>query len=128
IPTVDISLNDVLEKDKLVIMSFANVQGKNGTSIRAAMSGSVNKYKDQNFNSYKHKVRNTEVIMGLFYASSISITVNRTISNKAELEAKLGSLPNVNLQVDMSDVNTYTYTLSNSNTPFAASFIDGRDI
>jgi hypothetical protein len=128
IPTIDLSLSTVLDKDKVENMSFINVQGRNGTSVRAAMTAALNKLKDQDFDAYKTRVRNTEVIMGLFYAGSISITVSKSITNKEELEAKLGAIPGVNLSVDVSDAATYKYSLNNSATPFAASFIEGRDI
>lgn len=128
IPTIDLSLSDVLDKSKIINLGFTNVQGKNGTSIRAAMTAALDKIKDQNLDLYKDRIRNTEVVLGLFYAGSVSLSVSSDITNKADLEAKLGSIPGVSLNLDESDNSTYKYTLGNSSTPFAASFIEGRDI
>jgi len=128
IPTTDLSLKDTLDARKVVNMQFSNVQGSNGTVIRSQMTESVNQLKDRDFNLYKERIRHVEVIMGLFFAGSIELEVDRSIENNAEIEAKLRTIPGVTLKVDLSNQNTYKYSLNNDQCPFAAVLIPGRDI
>lgn len=128
IPTTNLSLKDVLTKDNVDSFQFASVQGRNSIGCRTQMSNSVEALKNTNFDRYKQRIRDMEIVLGLFYAGSVVLSIKKTVSNQADIETKLKSIPGVSLSIDTSDSQTIIYSLNNAKCPFAAQFIKGRDL
>ncbi|MDP2386168.1 MAG: hypothetical protein Q8M29_07340 [Bacteroidota bacterium] len=128
IPTLNLSLSNVLAAEKVESFKYKSVQGKNAMEFRGALSDILNSLKTADFEKYKKYVREKEVVLAFYYADSVEIDISRTISNKAELEAKIGSIPGVTITEDLSATQTYKYKISGPACPFAAQFMDGRDI
>ena len=128
IPSLHLNLKGSLDKDVVEGFHFSSIQGKNAIGFNSLISSVIENLKKANFEKYDKKVRNFEVVTGLFYAGSVNIVVKKEISTLAEIEAKLKAIPDTKINIDAADSKTIKYTISNSKCPFAAQFKTGRDI
>lgn len=128
IPSLNLSLKGSMDKDVIEGFHFSAIQGKNAIGVNSLISGAIDKLKKADFEKYDKKIRNFEVVTGLFYAGSVNITVKKEISTLAEIEAKLKAIPDSKFSVDGSDSKTIKYTIANSKCPFAAQFKSGREL
>lgn len=130
IPSLGLSLKDVLDVNKVEGFHFASVQGKNIIGYNSALETALDNLKKSDFDKYINKIRGYEVAIALFYAGSVNLAINKTIGNQAEVEARLKSIANtdIKLNIDASDSQTIKYSITNSKCPFAAEFKLGRDL
>ncbi|HKC68951.1 MAG TPA: hypothetical protein VKG26_12025 [Bacteroidia bacterium] len=130
IPYLGLNLKDVLDANKVEGFHFNSIQGKNIIGYNSNLATSLDAFKTNNFNTYKDKIRDYQVVIGLFYAGSVNLSIDKTVSNQAAIDAKIKAIANaqISVAVDTSDASTIKYSITNSKCPFAAQFKMGRDI
>lgn len=120
IPTTEISIGDTLKKEDVISFSFNSVKGRNSIGFKTQIGDAIQKLRRDDGARYRKYLKGFYVTLAYYYAGSLNLNVKRTISNQAELEAKLRSLGNASLAIDASNANTISYSLANPSCPFAA--------
>jgi len=130
LPSINLSLKDVLDITKVESFHFAAVQGKNAIGYNSRMLVALDNLRKTDFETYSKQIRGYEVVVGLFYAGSVNLTINKSVSNQADIDAKLKSIAtgDTKLSIDTSDARTIKYVITNSKCPFAAEFKLGREL
>jgi hypothetical protein len=129
IPSLNVDLSDDLSANAVSSFKFQGVISKSTNGIlQNDIIQFLTGIKSSNYSLFADNVKHNQVAVWLFYASSVSLTVDNTVSNKAAIEAKLRSIPGINLNVDTSNAGSVVYSINgSSDCPFAAQFMKGRE-
>ncbi|MDX2174403.1 MAG: hypothetical protein SFY56_14975 [Bacteroidota bacterium] len=123
----DINVGNNLDVKSIVKFSFGNVMSKNILDYRMDFNRELEKLKNQNFDKYKEKIRNYEVVMQYWYAGSVNLVVDKTVGDTANIKAKIQGM-GLEFKSDVTTDNKETISIKTSKAPFAAQFMKGRDL
>jgi len=123
----DIKLSNNLDAKSIVKFSFGNVMGKNILDHRMDFNKGLETLKEGNFEKYKDKIRDYNIVMQYWYAGSVNLVVDKNISNTSDLKAKIEGL-GLEFKSNVSSDNKETISIKSSDCPFAAQLIKGRDL
>jgi len=126
VPSINLDLGNELSVGSVKRFLFKGVKSKAIIELRPELDDLLNDLKDKNFKHYREKIRTNNVIIQLYYASSVEIAIDKNISNKAEVEAKIKSLGNVD--VDVASATEIKFTVGSGDCPFAGQFVKGKEL
>lgn len=123
----DLQLSNVLDKNSILKFSFGNVMGKNILDHRIAFNQELDKLKTENFTRYKSKIRDNNIALQYWYAGDVNLTVNRDISDTANLKLKIQDL-GLLIKTSVTLNNQETIVIKSVDCPFAAQLVKGRNL
>jgi hypothetical protein len=123
----DIQLSNNLNVNSIVSFSFGNVMGRNILDCRAYFNQELEKLKTGNFDKYRDKIRDNNIVMQYWYAGNVSLTVDRKVNDTANLKMKIQGL-GLDFTSNTTSDDKETIVIKSADCPFAAQLIKGRDL
>lgn len=123
----DIQIGNTLNTNSIMNFSFQNVMGRNISDYRMDFNQALEKLKSGNFDAYKDKIRDRNVVMQYWYAGTVSITVDLNVSNTDNLKMKIQDV-GLEFTTAVSTDKKETISIKPIDCPFAAQLIKGRDL
>jgi hypothetical protein len=123
----DIQLSNSLNVNSIVSFSFGNVMGRNILDCRANFNQELEKLKTSNFDRYRDKIRDNNIVMQYWYAGNVSLTIDRKVNDTANLKAKIQGL-GLDFTSNTASDEKETIVIKSADCPFAAQLIKGREL
>lgn len=129
VPSIGLDLSSDLAADKVISFKFQNMASKDVSGmLQSRIVDFLTRMKTSEYKVYGDAIKNNNVVMWLFYSGAVTLEVDKSITNKDAIDAKINGL-GTNVKVDTTSSASIKYTIAVENgCPFAAQFIKGRDI
>lgn len=130
IPSLNnLDISGHINNNSITQFSFGKVMGKSITPIRSKINKGLEQLKNTDFAKYRRSISGYEIVIGFFYSDNVVLKVNKAIADTASLKAELTALGlDFDFATTVDGTTIETITIKTASCPFAAQFINGREM